>query len=435
VTEPAGLDGIPSAEGGAGAGGTRMGPDEWWAGPGLVAMWERVRSRLERTGGTASGAVVVEVGSREQRHAVGDLLGRTLVRDRVRVDLALLERRVVERTPYPSLAGLVEVVTRRPLRDRAGERHAREARRGAMLEAAQAEIRADWVETWLNRLLRTGLLSRVADGEALVRDAAAVVSAVLDPATAPRSRVDLAARVLGDSHALDEDRTLHAVVLRALAAASGEEVPESLSARRALWERYDVTHDLVSATCLTLGLRPTRSDPLSSRLRLAADAGDPVHVTARDLRRAQLDVAHPAALVCENPRVLEAVADRFGGTVPVVCGSGQPNTVVVALLERLRGAGSLLRYHGDFDWPGISIGNRLTAEAGVVPWQMTADVYEAHVHRSAPELGPSPVEPSWDPELGAVMRSCGRALHEESMLDSLLEELARGPCALVDAPQ
>ena len=85
-------------------------------------------------------------------------------------------------------------------------------------------------------------------------------------------------------------------------------------------------------------------------------------------------------LVCENPRVLEAVAERFGGRLPVVCTSGRPALVVLDVLRGLSGAE--LRYHGDFDWPGVMIANRLVAEVGVMPWRMGADDYTA-------ALGPS----------------------------------------------
>jgi uncharacterized protein (TIGR02679 family) len=57
-----------------------------------------------------------------------------------------------------------------------------------------------------------------------------------------------------------------------------------------------------------------------------------------------------------------------------VCTSGQPALVVLDVLAALRGAE--LRYHGDFDWPGIAIAHRLIATAGVQPWRMTAADYE-----------------------------------------------------------
>ena len=89
-------------------------------------------------------------------------------------------------------------------------------------------------------------------------------------------------------------------------------------------------------------------------------------------------------------------------------------------------AGARLRYHGDFDWPGIAIANRLVAEVGVVPWRMEADQYLAALHGPRVPLLGTPIEPVWDRELGAVMRHYGAAVHEEAVLDDLLDALTTG---------
>lgn len=394
---------------------------DWLSADGLAPLWGRVRNRLQSTGGVARGRVTVPTATREQRHAVGDVLGSTVVRAQVTVDLAELEQRLVERTSYRSLAELVEAVTGRPLRNRPLERAERDARRLGPAEAVSGVIDGPWVESWLAGLSQSGVLTRAPDGEAVALAAATVMREVLVRDSAPRSRVELAARVLGDAHALDEDRLLHNVVVRALAAEAGIATPAGLIQRRALWERHGVSNDSVSATCLVLGLAGTDSTAVARRLEAAAGAGDPVHVTAWDLRRG-LAFDGPASdvLVCENPRVLEAIAETYGGGVAVVCSSGQPNGVVLAVMTRLREAGRRLRYHGDFDWPGIAIANRLVAVAGVEPWLMEAEDYERGLHRSAPPLSGVAAQPCWSAELGAAMRGHGTVVHEETVLDDVL---------------
>jgi uncharacterized protein (TIGR02679 family) len=395
---------------------------DWVASPALAPLWERVRARLESTGLEPRGRVTVSVSSRDERHAVGALLGRPVTRSRVVVDLGALDSRLAARSGVGGLAAVVEAVTGRPLRDRPSERLDLARRRDEPLELARTLVDGPWVETWLAGLRQTGLLTNRPDAAKVVSDAAAVLGLVVGAEVVPRSRVDLGARLLGDAHALDEDRLQHLVVLRGLAAASGVAVPASAGERRALWQDFGIGPDLVSSTCLTLGLRLAGSDALSVRLGVAADDGDPVHLTAWDLRRWGLaELSAQTVLVCENPRVLEAVAETYGGQVPVVCTSGEPNTVVTTLLERLVGAGCELRYHGDFDWPGIAIANRLVARFGVTPWLMSASDYEAGVRPESPASGGTPAEPSWDAELGAAMRLHAVAVHEEAVLDALLE--------------
>lgn len=404
----------------------RNGVEAWIAAPELSAVWERIRRRLEQSGGAATGRLSVELHSRAERHALGGLLGCTVVDRRRRIDLVDLEQRLVSRTSYASLAEVAEAVTGVPLRNRPQERAVQLARRQAPAELARSLVDAPWVEPWLSSLVRSGLLARSLDGEALVAAAVRVVDAVLEEPAVPRSRVELSARLLGDAHALDEDQVLHAAVLRALAAAAGEPLPEGVLARRALWQRYGVSPDLVSSTCLTLGLRSSDGSGASRRLELAARDGAPVHLSGWDLRRdPALDFGATAVLVCENPRVLEALAQRFKGAVAAVCTSGQPNTVVSTVLRRLQDAGCGLRYHGDFDWPGVAISNRLVAEVGVQPWRMGVGEYEEGLTPNGLLLAGPPVEPAWDDELGAVMRSHGRAVHEEAVLESLLDEVDR----------
>ena len=399
-------------------------PDDWLRSPDLTPVWERIHARLERSGGDAQGRAPITVGSRPERHALSDLLGRPVLTDRVTVDLASLESRLVERTAFASLSEVVQAVTGRRLRDRPGERAAQVERRQGPLELARALVDGPWAETWVAGLSRSGALTRSSDSERLVRDAVDVIHAVLSAEHSPGSRVELAARVVGDSHALDEDTVLHSVVLRGLAAAVNVEVPTGVVERRALWEQHGISPDLVSATCLVLGVRPAGDGPLSSRLAVAAEAGDPVHLTAWDLRRRRdARLAGQSVLVCENPRVLEAVAERFGGAISVVCTAGQPNTVVTSVLSWLRDSGCGLRYHGDFDWPGIAITNRMVAQCGVEPWLMRTVDYEAGFRTGSPKLVGLPVEPCWDIELGASMRTHGVAVHEESVLEQVLTSL------------
>ena len=125
-------------------------------------------------------------------------------------------------------------------------------------------------------------------------------------------------------------------------------------------------------------------------------------------------------LVCENPRIVEAFADSFRGGVSVVCTSGSPSLVTVDLLRSLKRGGAWLLYHGDFDWPGVDIANRLVAAAGVQPWMMTAGDYMAAATAEGLPLSGRAVEPLWDAELGAAMRTSGVAVHEEAVLDRLL---------------
>ncbi len=247
-----------------------------------------------------------------------------------------------------------------------------------------------------------------------------------DQAPPTRSRVELGATMVGDAHALDPDRALHGIVLRGLACATGQPLPETTADRDSLWATFGVQPDLLSRTALVWRLQAEGSSPTVDRFNAAGAGGDPVHVTEWDLRRmgAVVPPADTPVLVCENPRVLEAFAEAAPDGWSVVCTAGEPNLVVGQVLRQLAADGADLRYHGDFDWAGIAIANRVIRRTGARPWLMTSEDYLQGVRDSGPALAGRPVTPLWDSGLERAMRDQGRAVHEESVLASMLAAAA-----------
>lgn len=401
----------------------------WLADPALGPVWLQIRERLERQDLEPRGHLVLTGLDRAGRHAVGNLLGRVVVTDRARVELPALDELVRHRTALPGLAAAAAAATGRPLVDRRAQRRTADAGRQVPyvrlrehLDAAGLVAPA-WVDDWVRDVRASGLLVRTR----VHPDVLVTAWRVLARLGPPVNRTDLAAEVTRDAHALDDGTALAQLVLRALGARSGAPFPASGPARRAMWEAHGVMLDAVSATCLTVGLRPAATTPAAARLRAAADSGDPVHVTAWDLRRGALgSLAERVVLVCENPRVLEAVCEVHGAGVPIVCANGQPNGVTLAVLSTLAEAGAVLRYHGDFDWPGVAIANRLLGQIGAQPWLMQVHDYLAGAQPGGLPLGGQWVEPAWDSELGAAMRHHGVAVHEEAVLAQLLAAVRTG---------
>lgn len=400
----------------------------WIADPVLRPAWDQIRARFEKAGLDARGKVLVRSATREERHAIGALLGRTIMSDTVRVDLATLDTRLNERSGVGGLEAVLAALYGIPPENRPAVRAARDASRERPLKHAADLVTAPWASQWIAGLRRTGLLTNREDSERTIQKAAAVLRELTDREVAPlaQSRVELGARLLGDAHALDRDRLLHQVVLRGLAAAAGVPVPDGTREREELWAIHGVEPDLLSRTCLVWRLRIGTGSSAARRLSDAADAGDPVHVTEWDLRRVGAfgPTAGMRVLVCENPRVVEGLAERRVDGWAAVCTAGEPNLVVDKVLGNLSRAGAALYYHGDFDWPGIAIANRIITRFGARPWQMTADDYLHAVRSDGPALVGKQTEPAWDPELGAAMRSHARAVHEETVLALIIDGLA-----------
>lgn len=405
-------------------------------GAGLGRLWDVLAERLQRNGLRAQGTVRLDGLDRSERHALAGLLGRPVATDAATVALADLDRRLRASGVAPSLVAAVERF-RGPLVDRPGRRQARveaTARVWAAGRAALDELGlggAPWVESWFEDVRRSGALGRVPPERAehvLVTAARCAAALPHVGGGGPCGRGELASLLCGNAHGLDDGTLLGAVALRAAAAIVGTPYPSSPSGRRSLWREVGVLTDEVSTTALTAGLHTVgRTSWLDDR----SDAGWESHLTLRDLRRLDLDL--PAAgvvYVCENPRVLEAAVDA-GSRHAIVCSMGQPAVVVTAALDRLATVGAELRYHGDFDWPGIAIANVLMSTHGCGPWRFGARDYVGALVRFAPTsaelppLGSAPTQACWDTELTEEMARARRAVHEELVLDDLLADLAK----------
>jgi uncharacterized protein (TIGR02679 family) len=404
--------------------------------PQLAPLWRAARARLERAGLSAAGTVRLDGLDRAQRTALGLLMDRQFSGSRATVRLSDLDTRLRSSGIDRSLVEVLELLGP-PLTDRRAVRDgARTEREEVYAEAARALAGsaladAPWAERWLNDLRRTGTLSRLAP-EAAVRTARQAVRALaLLDAEQPCGRGELATRVTGSAHGLDDDTVLARLVLRALAFSTGLPFPDDAPARRALWAIGGVATDEVSGTVLVHRLRPAGDGWRERALRERAENFAETQLTLRELRALDLTGIQAGTLVrvCENPRVVEAAADARCSS-PLVCTSGSAATAVLTLLDKLAAAGCAFAYHGDFDWPGIALANRFFARYHAVPWRMSASDYEhlaSRAHDSGtpplPLSGP-PVTAAWDRELTPAMTALGSAQHEEAALDLLLSDTA-----------
>ena len=130
--------------------------------------------------------------------------------------------------------------------------------------------------------------------------------------------------------------------------------------------------------------------------------------------------------VCENPAVLRRAAAELGaGSAPLLCTEGHPSAAFHQLADVIVGGGGELRYHGDFDWPGVAIAGSVMRRHGARPWRMAAADYTAGVRAGAEyvQLAGSSQPTPWDTELSEVMAATGRAVYEEAVADPLIADL------------
>lgn len=135
-------------------------------------------------------------------------------------------------------------------------------------------------------------------------------------------------------------------------------------------------------------------------------------------------ITGPIVHVTENPNIIAAAANQLGSrSAPILSTEGQEKTAMRLLLSILQESGIAILYHGDFDWPGISIGNLIMTRHGAKPWQFSAQDYVA-APAGKPLDGPA-VSACWDPDLQKVMKIRGMAVHEEAVVDRLISDLSQ----------
>nr|WP_274622555.1 TIGR02679 family protein [Myxococcus fulvus] len=283
---------------------------------------------------------------------------------------------------------------------------------------------------WLEGLWQGGLLKRLAEGDA--REAGRLLDLALAVADRLPARgvplAELAAGTTGDSHALDAGRPLGTLCTRFAAKLGGAEGWESAEERRDVWAGVGVLLDELSAPALVLNLRADTAGVTGRLMATHAETGEPQRLSIRQLLRAEPRFSRACTgdvvYVCENPSVVATAANVLGASArPMVCTEGQPKTAVRLLLGALVAVGVELRFHVDFDWAGVRIGNLLTRRHGAKPWRMGAEDYRSA--RGGVSLGADSVLAEWEPVLTREMREVGLAVHEEQVMGALLADLER----------
>jgi len=409
---------------------TDQGPRDRYAGPEYRRLLDAARRSLERTGGSLSATITVKQPDDAERKAIIGITGQYRPEGAIQiaVRLADLDAAVRETTG----GGLVDQLERigPPVKDRPADRRRLADGREATVRSLQKSLLndRDWFRAWLTEIVADGTLTKLVNAAdaGRVGQAARVLEAIEQRAE-PVQLAELAAATTGDTKTLNHGTTLTTLVLRALAIRAGTSKPSTTEERRELWDSYGVIVDDLASRVLVLNLA-ARGDGLGEWLTDAGTRGVPFYVTLQQL--IAMPVAPLSATtvhVCENPAVLRrAAADLGPRSRPLICTEGQPSTAFHRLAAAITNASGTLRYHGDFDWPGIAIANSIINRHNASAWRMSATDYQEAIREDADhvKLSALPQPTRWDPALADAMTAAGRAVYEESVADPLIADLA-----------
>lgn len=397
--------------------------------PGCARLLQRLRQRLER-GTPLTGRITLQNPSSEERADIEALLGRPPGQGTsLGFSLETLEASLLHAGIAPSLEAAVTTLVG-PVENRKESEAALEAEWDARIREVTPP-HGPLSPDWLTRLRATGLLKRLGSPDTAqhrLRQLCQLHTAL--PAQG-EPLAQLAARLFGNSHALDPGQPLANLALRLIQHRFQPKEDAHASRadrRRDTWAAAGVLCDALSAPPIVLNLPASTGHFLGDLLRRAAQIGEPLHLTLRQLLKYPLSpdtaLAGQRIFVCENPTILALAADTLGPhSHPLICINGEPATPARTLLRQLQAAGADIAYHGDFDWRGVQIATRVFYTCGALPWRFDAAAYQAAPKQT--QLTGTPVPTPWDPHLALSMRQAGKTVHEEAVAHTLLADLKR----------
>ena len=379
----------------------------------LASLRKRLRQRYER--GAPAGVLRLGALNEAEHAALAALAGRPARPMRsMQIDVARIDAALARAGLASSLRDALEQLDG-PIIDTAARRLQIRSQWQQVVEACEHPGLRSALQTSIGLgLLKRLCASRPEAGTRLVRDADQVLRR-LPAAGMPRAQLAVAA--LGDAHALDAGSPVGTLVLAALR--HGAAPDNDAERARDLWAAAGVLVNELARPALALNLPgPTGAGP-----------GEPAYLSLRSLVRSPpaWAVMDRPVFVCENPNLLAIAADQLGPRcAPLVCTDGMPAAAQRTLLAQLRAAGAMLHYHGDFDWPGLRIGNHMIREHEARPWRFSTADYRAAVvgaPRPGRPLDDAPLSALWDDALAEAMLTEPLAIDEEGLADVLLDDL------------
>uniref|UniRef100_UPI001891D958 TIGR02679 domain-containing protein n=1 Tax=Catenulispora pinisilvae TaxID=2705253 RepID=UPI001891D958 len=300
--------------------------------PELNWLVDRVAERIAGADPAAEGTATLALPTPEQRRAVERLLGRPPGRGRsLTVRLPDVDTVLKDSGICPAgLAAAVQAL-RGPISVRQEAVSAAQIAWESAHEPLESlAVKRPELAVWLHRVRTTGLLKRQAadpaTGAELARRTASVLAMLPHPGIV---RQVLAARTVGDAHALDDGRPLTALVMSAIRSLAALTVADTADAegRRHAWATAGVATDDLSSRVLVLNIPPPNDAGFLARLlALGATAGEPLVLTLRHLESlpdttstnptAAGDLSGTTISVCENPAVVSAAATELGPACP-----------------------------------------------------------------------------------------------------------------------
>ncbi|MBI2479926.1 MAG: hypothetical protein HYV60_15230, partial [Planctomycetia bacterium] len=198
-----------------------------------------------------AGHVTLKHPTDETREAVTALLGLPpKVVGPVRVSLVKLDQTIRDSGAAPDLTtALTRLLGRKPQHPAVETRKVKDEWQSAWRVTEQIKMVPNEARDYFRYICSNGVLRRAArgsleEGQRILQSLAACIAAI--PPDEPTPLPVFAAHVLGDSHALDIDRPICALLLRTIGKTSESTIPVTHENHRQIWSEVNIIQDELS---------------------------------------------------------------------------------------------------------------------------------------------------------------------------------------------
>lgn len=241
----------------------------------------------------------------------------------------------------------------------------------------------------------------------------------------------LSARVTGNPHFFDRDRTAGKLLLNAFAFINACGYPQNAEEILQLYYDVGISPDDISSFTTAYGIHMYTKDGAHGAYEAFIEEKEPYVVTLSNLNRiVSADCPKKRVYIVENQMVFSQMCEGLKEKdTALLCTSGQVKTASLILIDLLCETGCRLYYSGDLDPEGICIADRLISRhpRQVTAWHMGTEDYLRTV--SDEDIGEKrlkKLETVKDQGLlyvAAKVMSVKKAGYQEGLLEVLIGEI------------
>lgn len=408
--------------------------------------------RKWRSYGKAAGRITLLKTSKEERRAIGGILGKTFYEETIRFSFSEFEQGLQKTrfAPVDMKEVLEEYFGERLLTNQGRQREERERKAGfldricrSFAEEAGGESSAClWIreltagKKYGYQLLMKEYGKEEAQAEALIRNVGNALGKLEDLREAEETcpLAVFAAEISGNPHYFDQGTTAGWLLMHAVCYREKTELPENAHQWRERLEQAGILPDSISSMVHAYGLRLRTEQGWHPAYEIFCQRKEPYVLTMENLKGITgAQAAGDRVYVVENEMVFSYLLDSLKDLdCTLLCTSGQPRSAAQVLIPQILAGGAVICYSGDLDPDGIRIADRLWQRFGdgIRIWRMSPEDYERSLSgEKIGETGRAKLAHMGHPVLKKTaerMLERQMAGYQENILKELVEDIRGG---------